>query len=567
MAWEIDVNEFDDRSLSPGLERLMAEHSHLEEHVESFNEDTGTYPEVIDEPKNEHTIVEHPNYLYQVDRLVFVHVYGALDQPVTYYAVEPTLPPDENEVYQRFKLEILNRNLGGNIRDEEDIDAVIERSVVVEDDAGQDRNSRLAAIANRVSNLTAIGKLRVDPRRYRRLRYQFKRDVLGLGPLKPVLADDHNEDIHVLGRDAVFVDHDVFGMLPTNLSFGGKEAFDQFIHSMTERIGNPVSDADPIVDGTLPDGSRLNVIYSDDISIQGPTLTIRQQDEVPLTITAITRGGTFSPTAAAYCWLALENEASIFVVGETASGKTTTLNALTTFIPRDSKIYTAEDTAEVVPPHETWQQLLTRESPGEDTNDVDLFDLVVAALRSRPDYIIVGEVRGEEGRMAFQAIQSGHPVMLTFHASDIKSMIQRFTGNPINVPETYLDNLDAVIFQNFIKGDDYRRVTSIHEIEEYSKHAGGVVTKEVFEWESASDDLVFKGQNNSTVLEGHVAQLRGYEDPKRVYDDLEFRRRIIEQMVYKDIVGYNEVNEVMASFQQDGVAGLPFDVQRPRGAF
>ena len=566
MAWEIDISEFDDRALSPELENLMDEFPHVDAYVEAFNAEWGKYPEVIDEPQNEHTIVEHPNYLYQVDPLVFIHIYGDLDHPLTYYAVEPTLPAEESDLYQEFKMEILNRNLGGDIRGEEDIDEVIDRSVVVRDEAESD-GSLFGSLADRVSNLQSIGKLTIDPGRYHQLRYQFKRDVLGLGPLKPLLADDHNEDIHVLGSEGVFVDHDVFGMMPTNVTFGESEAFEQFIHSMTERIGAPVSDADPIVDGTLPDGSRLNVIYSDDISVQGPTLTIRQQDEVPLTITAITRGGTFSPTAAAYCWLALENEASIFVVGETASGKTTTLNALTTFIPRNSKIYTAEDTAEVVPPHDTWQQLLTRESPGEEGNDIELFDLVVAALRSRPDYIIVGEVRGEEGRMAFQAIQSGHPVMLTFHASDVKSMIQRFTGNPINVPETYLDNLDAVIFQNFIKGDDYRRVTSIHEIEEYSKHAGGVVTKEVFEWESSTDDLVFKGQNNSTLLEDHVAQLRGYEEPKRVYEDLEFRKRIIEQMVYKDIVGYNEVNETISAFQQDGVAGLPFDVQRPRGAY
>lgn len=165
--------------------------------------------------------------------------------------------------------------------------------------------------------------------------------------------------------------------------------------------------------------------------------------------------------------------------------------------------------------------------------------------------------------MAFQAIQTGHPVMLTFHAADIKSMVQRFTSNPINVPYPYMDNLDVAIFQNFIKGDDYRRVTSIHEIEEYSKHADGLVTKEVFEWESSSDDLIFKGQNNSTLLEDKIAGLKGYTDRSRIYADLELRKRIIQQMVYKDIVGFQEVNETINAFQRDGVEGLPFDVNVP----
>jgi flagellar protein FlaI len=565
MAWDIEIEEFDERSISPELEGLMNQHPHLESYVESFNDEWGKYPEVIDELGNEHTVIDHPNYLHEIDDAVFVHIFGDIGESSTYHAIEPTISRDEREAYFSFKRETLNRNLSSQLTID-DIDDIITDAVRISDEEttlpGGD------SLADRVWRLLAkvspISKLELERDQFQRFRYQFKRDVLGLGPLKPLLSDPNIEDIHVLGRQNTFVDHGVFGMLPTNIDFGTPEEFDSYLTGMTERIGNPVSDAEPIVDGTLPDGSRLNVIYSDDISVQGPTLTIRQQDEVPLTISAITRGGTFSPTAAAYMWLALENESSVFVVGETASGKTTTLNSLTTFIPPGSKIYTAEDTAEVIPPHDTWQQLLTRETPGESSkSDIDLFDLVVAALRSRPDYIIVGEVRGEEGRMAFQAIQTGHPVMLTFHAADIKSMVQRFTSNPINVPYPYMDNLDVAIFQNFIKGDDYRRVTSIHEIEEYSKHADGLVTKEVFEWESSSDDLIFKGQNNSTLLEDKIAGLKGYTDRSRIYADLELRKRIIQQMVYKDIVGFQEVNETINAFQRDGVEGLPFDVNVP----
>jgi flagellar protein FlaI len=332
---------------------------------------------------------------------------------------------------------------------------------------------------------------------------------------------------------------------------------------MGERMGDPVSDSDPIVDSTLPDGSRINIVYSDDVSVKGPSLTIRQGDETPLSIAQITKWGTLSPRLAAYLWLCLENEQTVFVVGETASGKTTTLNSSLAFIPRDSKIYSAEDTAEVIPPHDTWQQLLTREGQGEDT-DIDLFDLVATALRSRPDYIIVGEVRGEEGQMAFQAAQTGHPVMLTFHASDIVSMIQRFTGEPINVPETFMDNADVALFQNRVKqGDDVlRRVTSVQEIEGYSDEMGGVVTREVFNWDPVEDEIVFQGMNNSYVLEEQIATLLGYEDTRDIYDDLDFRAEIMQRMIQEGIVGYHEVNETIEAFQRDGIEGLPFDMHR-----
>jgi archaeal flagellar protein FlaI len=195
-----------------------------------------------------------------------------------------------------------------------------------------------------------------------------------------------------------------------------------------------------------------------------------------------------------------------------------------------------------------------------------MFDLVAAALRSRPDYIVVGEVRGEEGRMAFQAAQTGHPVMLTFHASDIVSMVQRFTGDPINIPQTFMDNADVAIFQNRVKqGDDVlRRVTSVQEIEGYSKEMDGVVTRQVFYWDPVEDEIVFQGMNNSYVLEEQIATLLGYVDTREIYSDLEFRAEILERMIEEGVTGYHDVNETIATFQRDGVDGLPFDIHRSR---
>jgi len=412
--------------------------------------------------------------------------------------------------------------------------------------------------------MTDVGSVEVTESTYENILYRLNRDIVGLGPLEPVMRDPANEDIHVIGRTECHVDHGVYGMLETTVEWESEEAFDQWLRNMGERIGDPVSDSDPIVDSTLPDGSRLSLIYSDDVSLKGPSLTIRQGEETPLSMFQITKWGTLSPRLAAYLWLCLENEQTVFVVGETASGKTTTLNAAFTFIPRDSKIYTAEDTAEVIPPHNTWQQLLTREGEDEGTG-VDMFDLVAAALRSRPDYIILGEIRGEEGRMAFQAAQTGHPVMLTFHASDIVSMIQRFTSDPINVPETFMGVADVALFQNRVKqGDEVlRRVTSVQEIEGYSKEMDGVVTRQAFYWDPVEDEIVFQGMNNSYVLEEQIATLLGYEDTRKIYDDLQFRADVIERAIQENILGYHEVNEFVHNFQRDGIEGIPFTVTRP----
>jgi flagellar protein FlaI len=430
--------------------------------------------------------------------------------------------------------------------------------------AASQMRAAMPLVRNALEEAFGFGRIPVSQTTYENIRYQLNRDIVGFGPLEPVMRDPYNEDIHVIGPSHCYVDHGTFGMLETTVDFGDENSFDGWLRNMGERIGDPVSDSDPIVDSTLPDGSRVNIIYSDDVSLKGPSLTIRQGDEVPLSVGQITKWGTLSPELAAYLWLCLENEQTVFVVGETASGKTTTLNSVMAFIPRDSKIYTAEDTAEVLPPHDTWQQLLTREGQGENSADVDMFDLVAAALRSRPDYIIVGEVRGEEGRMAFQAAQTGHPVMLTFHASDIVSMIQRFTGEPINVPETFMDNCDVALFQNRVKqGDDVlRRVTSVQEIEGYSKEMGGVVTRQAFYWDPVEDEIVFQGRNNSYVLEEQIATLLGYADTREIYEELDFRADIMERIIQEDLIGYHEFNETIKSFQRDGVEGLPFTISR-----
>ena len=545
---------------SAELKRLASQRPHLLDHLKKFKQITGEFPTVIEEADSEFES-RRPNVLYPVGGPIYCHIYGDLGQTTKYYAIEPTLSDPESAVLEKLKGKLLSKSGHRQAPEKEaEYDDLIEELM--------EESTRITSGAtgtfDSLSKLWNFGKVEVTKETYENIRYRLNRDIVGFGPLEPVMRDPANEDIHVIGPHECHVDHSVYGMMETTVDFGTPKQFDNWLRNMGERMGDPVSDSDPIVDSTLPDGSRINIIYSDDVSIKGSSLTIRQGDETPLSINQITKWGTLSPELSAYLWLCLENEQTVFVVGETASGKTTTLNAILSYIPNDSKIYTAEDTAEVLPPHNTWQQLLTREGRGESSTDVDMFDLVAAALRSRPDYIIVGEVRGAEGRMAFQAAQTGHPVMLTFHASDIVSMIQRFTSDPINVPETFMDNADVALFQNRVKqGDDVlRRVTSVQEIEGYSKEMEGVVTRQAFYWDPVEDEIVFQGMNNSYVLEEQIATLLGYEDTRDIYDDLDFRANLIRRMIQEDILGYHDVNEAIDAFQRDGIEGLPFDMHR-----
>ncbi|SER19871.1 type II/IV secretion system ATPase subunit [Natrinema salaciae] len=552
------MSDFGTARLENELDALADEHPHLREHLEWFFEEYGEYPKLIDEPSGEWES-DRPNVIYEAEAPIFCHVHGDLGIDTTYYCVEPTLEDEDKALYNRIRQRILDKSVtrpapADDEEFEDHLDDLLDE--VVEITSGITGQS--------IGRLKSLGtsKIALSRDQFTRLRYQLQRDIVGLGPLEPVMVDTANEDIHVIGPTQCYLDHGTYGMISATVDFGTPEEFEQWLRNMGERMNHPISDSDPVIDATLPDGSRINIIYSDDVSVQGPSLTIRQGEEIPLSVFQITKWGTLSPELAAYLWLCLENEQTVFVVGETASGKTTTLNAALSFIPRDAKIYTAEDTSEVIPPHNTWQQLLTREGSGDESADVDMFDLVAAALRSRPDYIVVGEVRGAEGQMAFQAAQTGHPVMLTFHASDIVSMIQRFTGAPINVPETFMDNCDVALFQNRVKqGDDVlRRVTSVQEIEGYSDYEGGVVTRQAFKWDPRDDEVTFTGRNNSYVLEEQIATLLGYQDTREIYDELDRRSEIIRQLIDADVLGYHEVNKAIADFQRDGLEGLPIRI-------
>ena len=531
-------------------ERAFRNNPHLKRYVEEFKKKTNTEPAFFEQLTYSMRDLARPNIIYPVGDPIFIHIYGDKEHGKKYVAIEPKpLSKEEDGKLQRLR-DIIFEKIGFEppCETEEQLEKTINRLL---------REIVILTPTSKLFRKESKGGIILTKEQKLSFEYLLKRDILKIGTLEPLMHDPYLEDIHCIGTQNIAVVHKIFGNIRTNIKFKDQESLDHYVTTMSERAGKPVSMGVPIVDSALPDGSRMNIIYADDVSVKGPSFTIRKFPPEPTSFVKLLEYNTMDAQLAAYLWICLENGMSLFVCGETASGKTTTLNALIPFINYNCKIYSVEDTAEIQSPHRIWQQLLTRETGGEETK-VDTFTLLKAALRSRPDYIIVGEIRGPEGAIAFQAMQSGHSVMATFHASTLQKMVQRFTGDPINVPIRFLDNLNIVLIQQavYIEGKMARRILSVYEIIGYFKETNNIMSREVFKWDDATDSYRFRGMHNSYVLEELVAKSKGYLDVRKIYDDLEHRTKIVELMKNSGIVKYSEVREQIKDYQVHGYGEL-----------
>jgi len=535
----------------------MARNPHLSIYLQEYAQKTKLNPNFVETVSRDQAKGGTINIVYPVGDPIFIHLHGSKDTGYTYTVVQPILTQDLRPTYtsvvDRVFLKAGKEKIHTNDAEfNEVIDKILKENVKV---TGGKPPSKAAQL------FKPEHKIYMSEDDFSVVEYYVKRNIVQNGVLEPLLRDPYIEDIHCTGPKEISLYHKVFGMSETNIKFESLDALDRYAKGMSERMGRPASISRPIIDGALPDGSRINIVYADDVSVAGPTFTIRKFATEPISAPQLAKWNTMSAQQAAYLWLCLENGMSVFVCGETASGKTTLLNAIFPFIRYDQKIFSAEDTLEVQPPQEVWQQLSTREFGPEDSR-VDTFALLRAGLRSRPNYIIVGEIRGKEGNVAFQAMQTGIPVMATFHAASVKRMIQRFTGAPISVPITSMDNLNVAVFQAGIyrAGKLIRRTLSIEEILGYSESMGGVMTRAVFVWNPVSDQHLFRGMNNSFILEEKIAVKRGYKDKRDIYKELALRTRIIEKMMETNMTSYKTANDILKAFQKEGVSGLPFSV-------
>ena len=543
------------------LASVMAAHPHVGEWVRDFEARYGSRP-IYYGPLDRDAKKQRPlNLIYITKEPIFVHIYEpAEDQEdagqVLWIGLEPQLTEEEENIRRELVEVLLQEAPAAPTFTTDDefegiLSQMIDRYTVLRQDlpVGPRRQGRMWDILGLEDK-----RLAVSEAQRQRLRYIVIRDLIRNGPLEPLLSDEMLEDIHSVGLKYIHMDHKVFGMVTSNIRFRERDVLARYLRAMSERIGRPVSDNKPIIDGALLDGSRINIIFSDDVSMLVPSFTIRKFAEETISIVQLIKWGTMSAQVAAYVWICLEYGMSVLVSGETASGKTTTLNAILPFIDHNVKIYSAEDTPEVKVAHKIWQRLVTRDSKNEDSR-VEMFDLLKAALRSRPRYIIIGEIRGVEGATAFQAMQTGHPVIATFHASSIVKMIQRFTGDPINVPIRFFDNLNFALFQEVVEapgGGIARRITGVDEVIGYNKHSDGVLTRGMFEWDPVKDKHYFRGMFQSHLLENKIAAMAGFSNKRDIYDELDRRRQAIQDMADRDLTHYDDVFGLLNVYYQSG---------------
>ncbi|MBN2881164.1 type II/IV secretion system ATPase subunit [Candidatus Woesearchaeota archaeon] len=547
------------------FDEALRKFPHLKEHVDSMSKEIGT-PLFVTALQKSYGSEELPNYIYPVGDPIFIHIYRRGKEQIKYHVVEPKIGGKDVEIYS----EVLNRLVEiGNVLPVPinilEMDKVLIElyNMVVEIVEDSKNDNPLMKLVKKL--VDPKKKIPVTQDQYEIIKYFLLRNRIGYGKLEPLFNDPYIEDIHCTGVGAIHLIHKVFEMVETSIVFQDDLELNKYLIEVSERVERPVSDAHAVVDAIMPDGSRVNFIYSRAVSLEGSSFTVRKFSEVPVSITQVVNWGTMSAQVAAYMWLCLENGMNVFVCGETASGKTTSLNAMCTFIKPDDKIYTVENTPEVTMPHNTWQHLVTREA-GK-SSDVTYLDLLIAALRSRPNYIIVGEIRGVEGNIAFQAMQTGHPVMSTFHAGNVQTMIQRLNGEPIKIPKAFMNNLNVVLIQMavFHGGHFLRRVLSVTEIERYYDPEDKVITREVFSWNPVTDVHEFKGMYNSYILESKIARMRGYSDTRLIYDELAKREHLIKVMIKHKIFNYFDVWEVLKNMYYGGESTLPFDPNEPLG--
>jgi flagellar protein FlaI len=305
---------------------------------------------------------------------------------------------------------------------------------------------------------------------YEKIFYYIFRDLYGYNKVDSLLRDPLIEDIECSGPGyPIFVVHRYFGNLKTNIILNDKEIRD-LIEKFALRAGKHISYAEPILDATLPDGSRINATYSQEITTHGPTFTIRKFREIPWTPIELIRLGSATPEIFAYLWLAVEFRKNIIIIGGTASGKTTMLNAISMFIPPNARIVSIEDTREIKLYHPNWIPSVVKYS-SDKNREIDMFELLRMSFRQRPDYVIVGEVRGEEAYVMFQGMASGHSSLSTMHAESTKALISRLTTPPINLSPTLIELLNVVVIMqhdNFL-GTNLRRIKEVNEIIKYNK--------------------------------------------------------------------------------------------------
>jgi len=392
--------------------------------------------------------------------------------------------------------------------------------------------------------------LQVSETSYKKMFYYLFRDFIGLNEIEPISRDYFIEDIECNGVNTpVYLVHRVFRNLRTNIVYKDIEYLGSFVEKLSQRCGKYISYASPLLDGTLPDGSRVNATYTKDITSKGPTFTIRKFTKIPWTPIQLISLNTLSPEMLAYLWIIIQYKSNILITGGTASGKTTLLNASAFFIPPEARVVSIEDTQEINLARENWLPSVARTAIGMGKiGEVDLFSLLKNSFRQNPDYVIVGEVRGKEAFVLFQGMASGHSSLSTMHADSVDTVIKRLETPPIDLSPTLVNTLDAVCIMTHavVNKQQTRRLREIVEIVNVNPD-GVALTNTPFTWNAREDKFYFK--KDSKVLE-KISGRYGLTN-EELMDEFTKRTKLLYELYKKKIFSFDDVQKIINEYYKD----------------
>ena len=398
-------------------------------------------------------------------------------------------------------------------------------------------------------------RINLSQESYLKVMYFIYRDFVGLGKIEPLMNDYFIEDVECNGAGyPIYVVHRKYRNLKTNIIFKDAKILSSFVEKLAERTGQYISYATPLLDGALPDGSRVNATFTEDISSRGPTFTIRKFTKNPWSPVHLMGFGTISPEILAYLWMMIEYEKNIMLIGGTASGKTTLLNALTFFIPPPARIVSIEDTRELNLEHSNWLPSVARAGVGlanlvgQKYGEVSLFNLLKESFRQNPDYVIVGEIRGKEAYVLFQGMASGHPSFGTMHANSVDTMIKRLETQPINLSSSLVETMDVVLVMTSarVAGKPVRRLKEVVEVISIDDKKGNKLNKP-FIWEPSSDSFIYNSE--SYILKNLVFQ-QGVSEIE-LMSEWKNRTSLLTELYKQDIFDFHIVQEIINDYYKD----------------
>lgn len=473
-----------------------------------------------------------------LEPFVFAHIkWNEKKKSLFYEVIEPKLSDKEKKTLEK-------------------IEKILTETIDVKMSDLKNKDGAISYIEKKFRKVLEENDIKLSPEEYLKIMYYIYRDFIGLNEIEPLMHDPYIEDIGCSGIGTpIYVVHRRFGSMETNIVYNDFDYLNNFVIKLSERCGRYISYATPLLDGTLPDGSRVQASMAKDVTTKGPTFSIRKFRRNPFSPIDIINLKTASTDLMAYMWFLIEHDSSMLICGGVATGKTTFLNCLSMFIPPEDKVISIEDTREINIPHENWIPAVTRTGfgmpeGGKRYGEINLFDLLKESFRMKPDYVIVGEVRGKEAYVMFQGIASGHPSLGTIHAGSVEDVIKRLSTPPIELSPSLIEALDIIVIMTKAreKGESARRVKGVYEIQNVDVETKKARTIKTFEWIPSTDTF----KNN--LAQSQILRKISFETGipyNKILEELKDREMVLKWMIKYSVTHFEDVYKFINMYYRE----------------